>query len=323
MHAPVAIPTVMSQVLLALIPGILVYSYFCGWLIIIQIALASVFALGFEALLLWLRKRPLKPFLSDGSALVTAFLLALALPPLVPWWVTLVAVGFAIVFAKHVYGGLGYNPFNPAMVGFAVALISFPRELTTWPALDNPVGLWDSLRIIFIGMPGIDAVSAATPLDSMKTQLSQNLSVAEIRQAPLFGYFGAKGWEFISLAYLLGGLWLVYRKIIGWQIPLGFLGSLFIIATFFSYLNPEHYPSPFFHLFSGAVMLGAFFIATDPVSAATSNQGKLIYAIGIGILVYVIRTWGGYPDGVAFAVLLMNMSVPMLDYYTRPRVFGR
>jgi Na+-translocating ferredoxin:NAD+ oxidoreductase subunit D len=245
----------------------------------------------------------------------------------VPWWLTLVGIGFALIFAKHLYGGLGHNPFNPAMVGFAVLFISFPAEMTVWPRLDNPLGLLDSLNWIFAGVlpagaAGIDAISSATPLDTLKMQLARAQTLTEIRATPLFGIFGARGWEWVAFAYALGGLWLIYRKVITWHIPVGVLGSLFAIAALFFILNPDTAPSPMLHLFSGAAMLGAFFIATDPVSAATSRQGKLLFAAGIGLLVYIIRTWGGYPDGMAFAILLMNMAAPMLDYYTRPRVFG-
>jgi Na+-translocating ferredoxin:NAD+ oxidoreductase subunit D len=327
LHQDNSVARIMKHVLIALLPAIAVYAWFFGMAIIIHIVLASVFALALEALLLWLRRRPLRLFLSDGSALVTAWLLALTVPPLVPWWMTFIGIGFALIFAKHLYGGLGYNPFNPAMVGFAVLFISFPAEMTVWPRLDNPLGWSDSFNWIFngllpVGANAVDAISSATPLDTLKMQLARAHTLSEIRTTPLFGFFGARGWEWVALAYLGGGVWLIYHKIITWHIPVGVLGALFLIASVFFILYPDNSPSPMLHLFSGATMIGAFFIATDPVTAATSQQAKLIYAAGIGVLIYIIRTWGGYPDGVAFAVLLMNMTVPMLDYYTRPRVFG-
>lgn len=329
-HSERTVSNLMRQVLYALIPGIILYVYLFGWGIVINLMLTSVTALSCEALILQMRERPLRPFLTDGSVLVTAWLLALAIPPLLPWWMTVIGTAFAVIFAKHLYGGLGFNPFNPAMVGYVVLLISFPFQMTQWPALPLLSGYYpnflDSFSIIFTGHPwhniSIDALSGATSLDTMKTQLKHFHTVHEIKQNPLFGDFGAKGWEWVDNAFFLGGCWLLYKRVISWHIPVTVLMSLFLIASFFFLIDPDTHPSPLFHIFSGATMLAAFFIATDPVTAATSNKGRLIYGIGIGVLIYIIRTWGGYPDGVAFAVLLMNMAVPMIDYYTKPRVFG-
>lgn len=329
-HTLQTVPNLMRQVLYALLPGIVLYVYFFGWGIVVNILLTSLTALLCEALMLWMRDRPLRPFLTDFSVLVTAWLLALAIPPLLPWWMTVVGTAFAVIFAKHLYGGLGFNPFNPAMVGYVVLLISYPFQMTQWPALSILSGyhpdLLDSMNIIFTGQPWhsvtLDALSGATPLDTMKTQLKHFHTVFEIKQNPLFGDFGAKGGEWIGNAFFLGGCWLLYKRVISWQIPFAVLSSLFLIASFFFLMDPDTHPSPLFHIFSGASILAAFFIATDPVTAATSNKGRLLYGAGIGILIYVIRTWGGYPDGVAFAVLLMNMAAPTIDYYTKPRVFG-
>jgi electron transport complex protein RnfD len=156
----------------------------------------------------------------------------------------------------------------------------------------------------------------------MKTQLALDRTVGEIRANPLFGDFGGKGWEWMGNLFFLGGVWLIYKRVIDWRIPAAMLGGLLAMAFLFSMGNPDGHPSPTFHLFSGAAILGAFFIATDPITASTTPRGRLIYAAGIGVLTYIIRTWGGYPDGVAFAVLLMNTAVPVIDYYTQPRVFG-
>ncbi|ALG66541.1 electron transport complex subunit RsxD [Beggiatoa leptomitoformis] len=329
-HAPTSVAQVMRYVLYALLPAISVYVWFFGWGVVVNILIASLTALWVESLMLWLRACPLRPFLQDNSALVMAWLLAFALPPFTVWWMTVLGVAFGLIFAKHVYGGLGNNPFNPAMVGYALLLISFPADMSRWPSVyaltEHYPTLADSFSIIFYGQSisgfTVDAITGATPLDSMRIGLGQLHPVSEVKNNPLFGLFGAKGWEWVSFSVLLGGCWLMYKKIIGWQISLGVLGGLFTLASVFFFISPEHYPSPLFHLFSGASMLCAFFIATDPVSAATSNQGRFIYGVGIGCLIYIIRTWGGYPDGVAFAVLLMNMTVPALDYLTRPTVFG-
>jgi len=328
-HGDHSVRGVMVRVLYALVPALLVYIGFFGFGILIHMVLAVVVAVATEALMLWLRGRPVRPFVSDGSAPVTAVLLCFALPPLAPWWITVIGVLFAIVVAKHLYGGLGNNPFNPAMAGYVLLLVSFPLPMTTWPVAVTVSGEYPgplmSAAIIFLGPDGAaswDAITGATPLDLMKTQLGLNQVVPEIAAHPVFGDFGGKGWEWLANAFFLGGLWLLYKKVITWHIPVAMLGSLFFMSLVFAAMDPGSHPSPLFHLFSGGAMIGAFFIATDPVSAATSPRGRLIYGAGIGILTFVIRTWGGYPDGVAFAVLLMNMMVPTIDYYTKPRVFG-
>ncbi|HQR50905.1 MAG TPA: electron transport complex subunit RsxD [Methylophilaceae bacterium] len=325
-----SVSVIMLKVLLALVPAIAAYVWVYGSGILVTLTLASLTALASEAIMLKLRKRPVVPFLLDGSALVTAWLLALALPPLAPWWLVVVGTLFAIVIAKQLYGGLGYNPFNPAMIGYAVLLISFPAIMTQWPAplelAKAHLGFADQLHYIFGRLlpdgVSLDAVSSATPLDTMKTQLKLQHSVVEIARAPIFGALGGKGNEIVVAAYLLGGLYLVQQRIISWHIPAAFLLALAAMAGLFHLAAPAHYAGPVFHLFSGASMLCAFFIATDPISGPTTPKGKLIFAASIGVLTWLIRTYGGYPDGVAFAVLLMNICVPLIDAYTQPRVFG-
>lgn len=323
---------VMRQVLYALVPATIAYVWFFGWGIVIQMAIATVFALAAEAIMLLLRGRPLRPFLTDFSAIVTAVLLAWAIPPTAPWWLAAVGVVFAIVFAKHLYGGLGHNVFNPAMAGYVVLLISFPQQMTLWIAPEMLVHdeyrltFSQTLKTILAGnFPAnvsIDAVTSATPLDYLRTQLSGNQTIAEIRAHPMFGDFGGRGWEWIGNFVVLGGLWLLYKRVIRWQIPVGVLLGLGGMAAVFYALDPGSNASPGFHIFSGAAILCAFFIATDPVSAATTEKGRFIYAVGIGVIIYAIRNWGGYPDGVAFAVLLMNMAAPLIDHYTKPRTYG-
>jgi electron transport complex protein RnfD len=325
-----SVRSIMFKVLLALVPGIATYVWVFGSGILITLAIASVTALASEAAMLQLRKRPIKPFLSDNSALVTAWLLALSLPPLAPWWLVVVGTLFAIVVAKQLYGGLGYNPFNPAMIGYAVLLISFPVLMTQWPAplalAEAKLSFGDQLGWIFgRHLPDgltLDAISSATPLDYLKTQLKLEHTVAAISQTPVFGIFAAKGGEYVTGAFLLGGLFLLQQRIISWHIPVAFLGGLAAISGIFFLIDPQHHASPLFHLFGGAAMLGAFFIATDPVSGPTTPRGKLIFAASIGVLTWLIRVYGGYPDGVAFAVILMNLCVPLIDAYTQPRVFG-
>jgi electron transport complex protein RnfD len=326
LHGSDVLNKVMLQVSLALLPALGVHAWLFGGGILFTVAIAVTVALLSEALVLRLRARPIVPTLLDGSAVVTALLLALALPPLAPWWLTGVGVAFAIIFAKQLYGGLGFNPFNPAMVGYVVLLISFPREMTSWlsPAelREGSVTLAMSAGAIF-GGSGLDTLSGATPLDTIKTRLDMGVALEQIMAAPLFGYLGGRGWELVNGMILLGGLWLLIKRVISWHVPVAMLGTLFATASIFHLINPGVYADPLFHLFAGGAMLGAFFIATDPVSGATSNRGRLLFGAGAGLLVFVIRSWGGYPDGVAFAVLLMNMVAPTLDYYTRPRVFGQ
>ena len=225
-----SVSTIMLKVLLALVPGIIAYNWIYGGGILVTIAIATATALAAEAALLKIRQRAVKPYLMDMSAVVTAWLLALALPPLVPWWLIVVGTFFAIVIAKQLYGGLGYNPFNPAMVGYAVLLISFPLIMTKWPAplvlAEHPLSFIDQLHFIFYHvLPNdikVDAITSATPLDYLKTQLMLKHDVTSITEAPIFGKFGAKGGEFVTGAYLLGGLYLIQQRIISWHLPTAF-----------------------------------------------------------------------------------------------------
>lgn len=325
---------VMFKVLLAMIPGTIAMIVFFGWGVLINIILASVVALACEALMLSLRGRPLKPYLMDGSAILTACLLALALPQLAPWWLTVIGTAFAIIVAKHLYGGLGFNPFNPAMVGYVVVIISFPKEMTHWvpPLLEDYtlLNFSETLRVIFNDELPLhytwDAVTMATPLDTVKTQLSLELSINEIEShpvyGPMFGSVGGFGWEWINGLFLASGLFLAIRGIIDWRIPAGVIVAILVLSNSFALYDYASFTPPTFHLMSGGIMLAAFFIATDPVTAATTTKGRWLYGLGIGFFIFIIRTWGGYPDGIAFAIILMNMAVPILDYYTMPRAFG-
>ncbi len=320
----------MLQVLLALLPGVVAYAWYFGTGVFIQIALAIIFALLFEVMFLRLRGRALKPFINDYSAVVTAVLFALCIPPLAPWWIACIAMLFAIGFAKHLYGGLGHNVFNPAMVGYVVVLISFPQAMTAWlpPAAlaGHGLGLADSLVVVFSGQVpvtgGWDAITQATPLDTLKNGIEQGNMVPEIRRLPIFGDYGGFGWEWIANWFFLGGVFLLYRRIISWHVPVAVIGSVVLMSLPFWLADPDSNPLPLQHVFSGAIVLAAFFIATDPVSGCVSNRGRLIFGVGVGAITLAIRRWGGYPDGVAFAVLLMNMAAPLIDRYTRPRMYG-
>ncbi len=324
-----SVTVVMAWVLAALLPATAVYVWLFGPGILLTLSLATVTALAAEAAMLKARGYPLKPFLGDLSAVVTAWLLALSLPSLAPWWLVVTGTLFAIVVAKHLYGGLGQNIFNPAMVGYAVLIVSFPVQMTQWSGplelTAAPLSLAQSAAIIFggdVSASVLDAVTMATPLDSLRTGLLQQHTVDEIVTQPIFGRFGGTGFEWLAAAFLFGGLLLWALRIISWQVPLAFLVAVWLTAGFLHFFDAGRFGAPWFHLFAPSVMLGAFFIATDPVSGATTPRGKLIFGLGAGFLTIVIRTWGGFPDGVAFAILLMNLCVPLIDQYTQPRVYG-
>ncbi len=336
-HSKRSTAELMKWVAICALPGLVVQSYFFGWGTLIQLSLAIILALALEAGVMKLRKRSPALALRDYSALVSAWLLAVAIPPLSPWWVITIGILFAIIVAKQLYGGLGQNPFNPAMVAYVVLLISFPVQMTSWLAphqlAPESVSFVDSLSLIFTGFnqdglslqqirTGIDGMTMATPLDAFKTALHGGQSVSEALSLPQFSGLAGIGWDWVNLAYLAGGLWLIKLRVINWHIPVAFLSGMVITSLALMLLAPGTSASPLIHLLSGATMLGAFFIATDPVSASTTNTGRLIYGVFIGSLVVIIRSWGGFPDGVAFAVLLANMCVPLIDYYTKPRTYG-
>lgn len=317
---------VMQWVLLATLPGLVALTLMFGWGSLVQVILCTLFAVIGEALILLVRKRPLAFYLGDYSAAVTGVLLGLALPAYAPWWIACVGALFAIVFSKQLYGGIGQNPFNPAMAGYALLLVSFPVQMSTlWAqplSLGETVpGISATLQVIFAtGSGAVDAFTAATPLDIYRHEIGHSTQEM-VRALPVFSAGFAGGWEWVNAGFLAGGLVLLWKRIITWHIPVAFLAGLSACSLLFGW-DPDQTTPLSLHLLGGATMLGAFFIATDPASAATSRIGKLWYGAGIGALVYVIRTWGGYPDGVAFAVLLMNLCAPLIDYYTQPRVYG-
>ncbi|RZM74082.1 electron transport complex subunit RsxD [Pseudoalteromonas rubra] len=336
-HSHKTLSRLMLTVIAACIPGILVQSYFFGPGTLFQLALALLTVSLSEAAMMKLRGRPVWPTLSDGSAWLTAVLLAVSIPPLAPWWITVIGCVFAIVIVKQLYGGLGFNLFNPAMAAYVLLLISFPVQMTSWTPITEiqatPLSALDQLALIFTehtlsGAPlaearqVVDGTTSATPLDHVKTAVSQNLTVSEATNSIAFGEYAGQGWQWVNLAYLLGGLYLLKTKVINWHIPVAFIVTLAVCSGLGYALSPATQAGTLFHLLSGATMLGAFFIATDPVSASTTNRGRLIYGALIGLLVYLIRHFGGYPDAVAFAVLIMNMAVPLIDYYTQPRTYG-
>lgn len=288
---------VMAELMLAATPGLLVMAYWFGAGLWWNLLLAASAALATEAIALKLRGASLDA-LGDLSALTTAVLLAVCLPPGVAWQVPVIAAVCAIGLGKQVYGGLGQNLFNPAMVGYAVVLISFPAALADWPALTGAV----------------DGVSSATPLDQARMTRIQ----ADLAGPPSALSMAAWPWLSIAMAFTLGGLWLRWRQLIDWTIPLAVLAGLGLPAVLDSAFGGATL-APLDHLIYGATLFGAFFIATDPVSAPGRPRARLLYGLLIGLLIFAIRRWGAYPDALAFAVLLANAGVPLLDHWALRR----
>ncbi len=315
----------MFRVQIALLPGCLVLAYYYGAGIILNVAFAMLFSLLVELIALKSRALPLTT-VKDGSALLTGALLGLALPPYLPLWMILVGCLFAIIFAKHMYGGLGQNLFNPAMVGYAVLIISFPLAISNWPAPEmtthSPI---DALNIklnstgpasLASGAQAsrtqkIDSFTGATPLDEFKFRGS--LTVDEF-----WNKFTAESWSVwmkINLGFLIGGLYLIYTRSCTWKAPVSMLATLGALSlVFFDGGSSNSLGSPVFHLFTGATMMGAFFVVTDPVTSPDSVWGQIVFGIGVGLLTFVIRSSGAYPEGIAFAILLMNGCSPLIDY---------
>ena len=320
---------VMQSVLLAMIPGIIALTLVFGWGTLIQLFICIISGLFFEAMALRWRNLPVTFYLKDYSAVVTAALLAVSLPPTAPFWIAIVGMFVAIMFAKQVYGGLGNNPFNPAMVAYALLLISFPVQMSNWISpfvmySDSGWGvlpLIDTVIVVFSGaIPFIDQYTGATPLDVLRNQGS--FTTEELWRSDATLIKGVAGWHAVAAAWLMGGIFLLYKKVFTWHAPISVLASLSLISAVFYGYDPSNFIDPWSHLTLGAAMFCAFFIATDPVSSATSNRGRIVFGVGIGLLIYTIRTWGNYPDAVAFAVLLMNLAAPMIDHYTQPRSYG-
>ncbi|MFW5954526.1 MAG: RnfABCDGE type electron transport complex subunit D [Guyparkeria sp.] len=328
-EAESSVAGVMTTVLWALVPGTVAAIWLLGWGVLFNVALAVGTAWLAEALMLWLRARPFRPALADRSVLITGWILALCLPNLAPWWLPVIGALFAVVVAKQLYGGIGYNLFNPAMVGYVVLLVSFPEAMTRWGAEIGggaaDLSLTEAASWTFLGaLPpgtGFDALSQATPLDQLRMVITDGGSV---------GSLGTSIWSpdsswslWINLAFLAGGAWMLYRGAIRWHIPVAMVAGVLATSALLWAIDPDQFADPGFHLLAGGVIFGALFVATDPVTASTTPRGRLVFGFGIGVLAVLIRSFGNYPDGVAFAILLMNLAVPLIDYYTQPVVFGR
>lgn len=337
-HQPSSVSKTMGLVMLALLPATIFGIYEFGWPALYLFSVTVISSLLAEAIGLRVSGKPVRIYLLDGSAILTGWLLALSLPPWAPWWIGILGAFIAIIIGKHVFGGLGQNLFNPAMVARVALLISFPLEMTTW-VLPQPMfssqapGPLDSLSItfstFFTNAINIDAVTSASILGHVKTELAQGTVLSSALPEAYSSWTHAMGsvagsmGETSTFLLLAGGLLLLYKRIISWHIPVAMMATLALLAQLFNILDPQHYPDAAYHLVNGATMLCAFFIATDLVTSPVTPRGQVIFAIGCGALVYVIRTWAGYPEGVGFAVMLMNALTPLIDHYIKPRIFGR
>jgi len=294
---------IMYSVSISLIPAMAVGVWVFGWPALRVLVLSALFCLAIEALIGRFASYRVEAW--DGSSLLTGILLAMNLPASAPWWLILTGAVVAIGLAKHVFGGLGQNIFNPALVARVFLLISFPVEMTLWPV---PQG-------------GIDAVSGATPLGLLKTGgpgAVSGTSLADLAMGQVGGSLG----EISAAALILGSLYLFYKKYITWEIPVTFLSTVIVFAGIFRGIDQQSYAGPLFHLFSGGIMLGALYMATDMVTSPLTFRGKLVFGFGCGFITMLIRLFGSYPEGVSFAILIMNAVVPLLDRYLPERMFG-
>lgn len=325
--------SIMVHVIIAILPATLFGLYIFGWPALNLLLITILSALFFEYFCLKLANKPTETLL-DGSALLTGWLLAMTLPPWAPWWIALIGTATAIILGKQVFGGLGQNIFNPAMLARVALLVSFPVEMTTWANV-SPIfstqapSFIASLQITFSGLQSTDAYTGATLLGHVKTELSQqhllpqSLTGFYLEKQNWFGFTRGSLGETSGFLLLLGGIWLLLRGVIKWQIPASLLLSVALLATLFHWFDPQHYLSPLVHLSSGALILTAFFIATDYVTCPNTPLGQLIFGFSCGVLIFIIRTWGAYPEGAGFAILLMNAMTPLIDHYIKPRIYGR
>lgn len=333
-HAGTSVRRIMLSVMAALLPATLYAFWLYGWCAMLLWCVTVGFAVLGEALALRLAEKAVRAPISDGSVVLTGWLLAMSLPPSAPWWIGALGGAFAAIVGKQVFGGIGQNLFNPAMIARVALLISFPVEMTRWvPATPlftaTSPGFGQSLVVTFAGLPATDAMTSASLLGHAKTELSRGIGLAaslagHLDPGALFGGMraGSLG-ETSAPLLLLGGLVLLWRGVFSWHVPAAMLAAVALPAAALHAIDTQRYAAPEIHLLSGGMMLGAWFIATDPVTCPSSRAGQLLFGAGTGALTFVIRTWGGYPEGVAFAVLLMNAVTPVIDRYVKPRIYGR
>jgi electron transport complex protein RnfD len=310
---------IMGDVLIALLPALAVSVWVFGWQVLAVTVVSVASCMVFEWLIQkYLLKGPAT--IGNLSAVVTGVLLAFNLPAGIPLWLVMLGAFVAIAVAKMTFGGLGKNPFNPALVGRVFLLIAYPVQMTTWPAVTSFAGA--------MGAGGaVDAATGATPLALAKATLKGGGSVADVMTQLnindlLVGFKGGSFGEVAAVALLLGGLFLLFRKVISWHIPVAVLGTMAAFSAILWAVNPTQFMPPMFHLLTGGAILGALFMATDYVTGPMTHRGAIIFGVGIGLITIIIRVWGAYPEGMSFAILIMNAVVPLINKYVRPTLFG-
>jgi Na+-translocating ferredoxin:NAD+ oxidoreductase subunit D len=314
-HGGMSVKAIMFSVVVALLPALAASVYFFGF----DALRVTILAVGFCVLIEWIIQKFIfkaEISITDGSAIITGMLLAFNVPSNLPWWIIMIGAMASIGIAKMSFGGLGRNPFNPALIGRVFLLVSFPADMTTWPLN----------RFAHLAHP--DAVSGATSLGFIKEGLKKGETLTTLFQHlpsnwdMFFGNHGGSIGEISAFAILLGGLFLLIRKVITWHIPVTYLGTVFIFTGILWLINPERFANPMFHMVSGGLMLGAFFMATDMVTTPMSVKGILVFGVGCGLLTTIIRVWGAYPEGVSFAILIMNAAVPLINLGFKTKKFG-
>lgn len=303
---------IMIDVLIALVPAVIGATYFFGLYALVLSVIGMVSAELIELFIMRVLRKD-NSFIPNGSAAVTGLLLALNVSAATPWWILLIGVVFAIAIVKHTFGGLGQNIFNPALASRVFLLISFPTAMTTWY---KPI-------TSFTGWYSADAQTTATPLAVLKLQGFSKVMESTSYVDLIFGNIGGCIGETSAILLLVGFIYLVLRGRIKVVIPATYILTVLVMASIFYTINPEKFGSPVFHLFAGGLMLGALFMATDMVTSPMTLKGQAIFGLGSGLLTMIIRYFGGYPEGVSLSILLMNASVPIIDRYTQPKIFGR
>jgi electron transport complex protein RnfD len=312
LRGPVTTPVIMWNVVASLVPLVAAATYFFGPSALLVISASALGAVATEHIF------GKGGTLSDGSAAITGVLLGLTLPAGFPLWMAVIGSAFAIGVGKLLFGGLGSNVFNPALLGRAFLQAAFPGAITTWPGFGGPWGALRGDNFAFpFAHPVTDAVTAATPLGLMKFE-TKPTHLMDL----MLGSTGGSLGETAGVLILVCGAYLAVRNFLNWRIPVAVLGSVVLFAGLLHMVDAARYASPAFELFAGGLMLGAVFMATDPVTAPVTNGGRWIFGVGVGVLVVIIRTWGGLPEGVMYAVLLMNALTPFINQLTQPRVFG-
>ena len=316
-HGDSSVKNIMYTVVIAMVPAMLFSVFFFGLDALRILAISSLACLFFEWVIQkYILRGPVT--INDGSALVTGILLAFNVPTNIPSWILIIGAFVSIGIAKMSFGGLGKNPFNPALVGRVFLLISFPVQMTSWPVP----------KALFGGEAVTDAITGPTPLGILKEGLKMGQTVPELMgQMPgyvqeLIGNQGGSLGEVSAVALLIGAIYMLFRKIITWHIPISMVGSIVILSGIFWLVNPEKYADPLFHVLTGGVLIGAIFMATDMVTSPMTSKGMLIFGVGIGVLVVIIRLFGAYPEGVSFAILIMNAAVPLINKFCKPKRFG-